>query len=108
MNTFNRPTTISYNSSRLTYKWNLSSKDPDFPNVTINLMSTIFDIRHRLAAWDLTNSKIATNNSVVVVDNRIDTLEAEGLINVDIFTVNNQVWLDRLSRYLQPIREAVD
>jgi hypothetical protein len=71
-------------------------------------MSNIVDIRYRLAVWDITNSKIATNNSVVVVDNRIDTLEAEGLINVDIFTVNSPVWLDRLARYLQPIREAVD
>ena len=62
LNTFNKPTTIPYNSSRLSYKWNLNSKDSDFPNVTINLMSTIFDIRYRLAAWDLTNSKIATNN----------------------------------------------
>ena len=105
---FNKPTSIPYNSSRLTYEWNLSPKNPDFPNVKINLMSTIFDIRYRLAEWDFTNSKIATNNSVVVVDNRIDTLEAEGLINVDIFTVNSPVWLDRLARYLQPIREAVD
>jgi len=108
LDTFNIPTKIPYNSSRLSYKWDLSSKDPNFPNVKINLMSTIFDIRYRLAEWDFTNSKIATNNSVVVVDNRIDALEAEGLINVDIFTVNSPVWLDRLARYLQPIREAVE
>ena len=105
---FNKPTSVPYNSSILTYTWNLSPKNPDFSNVTINLMSNIADIRYRLAVWDITNSKIATNNSVVVVDNRIDTLEAEGLINVDTFTVNSPIWLDKLARYLQPIREAVE
>jgi len=108
LNIFNRPIEVPYASSRLSYKWNLTSKDPDFPDVTINLMSTIFDIRYRLAAWDLTNSKIATNNSVVIVDNRIDTFEEEGLINVDIFTTDTQIWLNRLARYLQPIIKAVD
>ena len=52
--------------------------------------------------------KYKTASNLMTAEMWKDAFEAEGLINVDIFTTDSQIWLNRLARYLQPITKAVD
>ena len=91
--------TQEYSTDRNVYQYDLVPRESGLPNLKIQLIGRLVgDINLIMSSFDFTNSKIATNGSAIVKDERFEIFEDSLTVNIDLV---NDGLLRRLLRYLR-------